>query len=68
MNREPHYTIHLLLDSRTLGGIETHVLQLAKGLQKMGHHPRVVFLTDYGPHPLQRLLQQADIQYCTLGG
>lgn len=56
MNNE----IWQLLDSRHMGGIETHVLQLAAGLSRQGQKTRVVFFDDHGAHPLkQQLLDQA---------
>ncbi|MBF0135223.1 MAG: glycosyltransferase [Magnetococcus sp. DMHC-1] len=47
----------LLLDSRGMGGMETHVEHLAVALCQAGHHARVVFLQRHNRHPLeQRLL------------
>lgn len=62
------HKIWLLLDSSKAGGIESHVLQLAKGLQDHGETPLVVFLTDYGKHPLRDLLTQHAIAHKTLDG
>lgn len=45
-------TIALLLDSRSYGGIETHVVNLARGLQHSGHTVQIVLLNDYGQHPV----------------
>lgn len=58
--------IWLLLDTRAMGGIETHVAELAGGLMDIGERPRVVFLADHGPHPLHRMLRAAGVQYETL--
>ncbi len=44
--------IALLLDSKNYGGIETHVVNLAKGLHKLGHHVQIILLNDYGKHPV----------------
>jgi glycosyltransferase involved in cell wall biosynthesis len=44
--------IALLLDSRNYGGIETHVANLAKGLEKSGHNVKIILLNDYGEHPV----------------
>jgi len=44
--------IALLLDSRNYGGIETHVVNLAKGLHKLGHNVQIILLNDYGKHPV----------------
>ena len=62
------HNIWLLLDSSKAGGIETHVLQLANGLRNHGEAPLVVFLTDYGQHPLRELLQHNGIPQITLDG
>jgi glycosyltransferase involved in cell wall biosynthesis len=60
--------VWLLLDSRDLGGIESHVLQLAAGLERAGRAPRVLFWADYGDHPLRAALDQAGIAHETLSG
>jgi len=44
--------IALLLDSRNYGGIETHVVNLARGLHKLGHSVQIILLNDYGKHPV----------------
>jgi glycosyltransferase involved in cell wall biosynthesis len=44
--------IWLALDSRGAGGIESHVLQLAKALQDSGRAVRILLLADHGRHPL----------------
>ncbi|WP_286298760.1 glycosyltransferase family 4 protein [Vibrio apostichopi] len=43
--------IWLFIDSQTFGGIETHVVELAKGLLNHGNKVRVVLLTQYTPEP-----------------
>ena len=43
--------IWLLLDSHTFGGIETHVLELAKGLKAHQRQVRIILLTRYSPAP-----------------
>ena len=60
--------IWLLHDSRGLGGIESHVAELAAGLQADGLRPRVVFLADHGPHPLQGRLAAAGLPWTALPG
>ena len=60
--------IWLLLDSRDLGGIESHVQQLAVGLAAAGQVPRVLFWADYGDHPLRAALDRAGIAHETLAG
>jgi len=58
----------ILLDSRGLGGIETHVAELAEGLAEAGEAPRVVFLEDHGPHPLRGRLAAAGVAAEALAG
>ncbi len=60
--------IWLLLDSRSLGGIETHVAELAAGLLAAGERPRVLFLTDHGPHPLRDRLSREGVAWEALDG
>ena len=60
--------IWLLLDSRGMGGIESHVAELAIGLAATGERPRVIFLCDHGPHPLRGRLDTAGIQWEALDG
>jgi glycosyltransferase involved in cell wall biosynthesis len=62
------HKIWLLLDSRKAGGIESHVLQLAKGLQDYGEAPLVVFLSNYGQHPLRDQLLKVGVSHTTLDG
>ena len=58
----------LLLDSRDVGGIETHVLHLARGLRARWGRVRVVFYADYGGHPLTKQLEEAGIVWECLDG
>ena len=60
--------IWLLLDSRNGGGIESHVLQLAEGLQQHGEQVEVIFLTDYGQHPMRDALVKQGINNRALNG
>ena len=61
--------IWLLLDSRGMGGIESHVAELAAGLAEAGWHPRVLFLADHGPHPLKDRLSAGGLPWdCLWGG
>lgn len=58
--------IWLLVDSRGSGGIESHILQLASGLH-LHHLPvSVVFIADYGQHPLKDALVEHGIRVITL--
>lgn len=63
-----NFEIWLLLDSRHPGGIETHVFQLADGLNREGVSVSVIFLNDHGPHPLRDMLEQANINTRSLNG
>ncbi len=60
--------IWLLLDSRGMGGIESHVAELAAGLAEAGLRPEVVFLADHGPHPLRARLAAAGLPWRALPG
>jgi len=61
-------TIWIVLDSRSNGGIETHVLELAKGLGQYGLDVTVVFLKNHGYHPLRDALINAAIKTISLDG
>lgn len=60
--------VWLLLDSSRIGGIETHVAILARGLAAAGVDVEVVFLADHGPHPLAPALDRDGIPRRTLPG
>ena len=60
--------IWIMLDSRGFGGIESHVLQLAVGLNNHKQKVVVVFLTDYGQHPLRDALAKQKVDTLTLDG
>ncbi len=62
MSRQARY-IWVLLDSRMIGGIETHVLELTHFLQKEGYSVTLCFLSNYSPHPLEPFLEQHQITY-----
>jgi len=57
-----------LLDSRTFGGIETHVEHLCHGLFQAGFKTRVLLLNRYGDHPLVGRLRQASVPVEALNG
>ncbi len=57
-----------LLDSRSPGGIETHVLTLCAGLRSRGVDARVMFLADHGPHPLRSALSAERVPWAIAGG
>jgi len=60
--------IWLLLDSRDIGGIETHVALLATELRKRGQPVMVTFMEEYGEHPLLERLRAADVAFQFLDG
>lgn len=60
--------IWLLVDSRSVGGIETHIGALAEGLLAAGQRPEVVLWQDYGGHPLAGRLAAAGVPLRHLGG
>lgn len=60
--------IFQLLDSRSTGGIETHVLNLSRWLIKQGFKCQVLFLKNHGPHPLKQQLNEAQVPWRTLSG
>ena len=55
--------IYIVLDSSKMGGIESHVVQLAKGLNNKNLESEVIFLRGHGPHPLHAILAAANIDY-----
>ncbi|MGF1762258.1 glycosyltransferase family 4 protein [Aliivibrio kagoshimensis] len=60
-------TIWLLIDSRHFGGIESHILQLAKALQQEQHPVHIIFLKKYPEkHPLATALSKAGLPYISL--
>ena len=61
-----HHVIYQLLDSRSFGGIETHIFQLSDWLKNQGYHTEVLFLKNYGPHPLQKKLTAHGIRWTAL--
>ncbi|NRA60340.1 MAG: glycosyltransferase family 4 protein [Psychrobium sp.] len=58
--------IWLLLDSRSYGGIETHVLQLARSMIKHHIDVEVIFMAKYGNHPICAIFTQEHIKYRVL--
>ena len=55
--------IFQLLDSRSAGGIETHVLKLSAWLLQHHYNCEIIFCHFYGEHPLARQLTRAGIKY-----
>lgn len=52
-----------VVDSRNFGGIESHILQLSKGLIHLGINVSVIFLNDYGEHPMWAKLSENNINF-----
>jgi len=57
-----------VLDSGSFGGIETHVFLLAKQLRLNGIPNRVIFIKDYGEHPLYQALRASQTPLSLLDG
>lgn len=55
--------IILALDSAAMGGIETHVLTLARTLMQRGHLVQVCLFGRYTDHPLYQRLDEMDVDY-----
>lgn len=67
-HKSAHKQIWLLLDSKQPGGIESHIFQLALGLHTHNAPVKVIFLTDYGDHPLRNALHKHNISTMSLDG
>ncbi len=61
-------TIWLVLDSGKIGGIESHVVQLAKYLHELQYKVCVIFLNDYSQQSVAKNLAQAKIKCIFLNG
>lgn len=60
--------IWLLVDSRTLGGIERHIAILAEALSKCGEQAEAVLYAGYGDNPWHQQLKAAGLTCRTLDG
>ncbi|MGD8172697.1 glycosyltransferase family 4 protein [Vibrio sp. TRT 21S02] len=59
--------IWLLIDSLTMGGIESHVYEISLGLKQFNHPVRVIFIARYEkPAPLEEKLDRGGIPYLYL--
>jgi glycosyltransferase involved in cell wall biosynthesis len=67
MTKQP-LKILIVLDSRAIGGIETHVYNIAKGLKERNHLVSVVLLKYHTNHPLISSLGQYNIPVIALDG
>lgn len=68
MTHAENAEIWQMLDTRSFGGIESHVLQLAGALKRRGEPVRVVLLADHGAHPLCDRLKEEGISVEQLHG
>ena len=68
MAQTANQEIWQMLDSRSFGGIESHVLHLAGALKRRGTPVRVVMLADHGAHPLCERLKEEGIPVEQLQG
>lgn len=67
MNKIQPDEIWLVIDSRLFGGIETHIFELANGLNRCGHPSRVVLIEQYQPlQPLAERLTQHQLPWSFL--
>lgn len=57
-----------LFDSRNLGGLETHVMQLSDALMQAGYPVRIMLLTDFGDHPMAPLVEEIGVPMEALDG
>jgi len=57
------FTIYQLVDSRTQGGIETHILNLSKWLLDNGFDNQVIFLKDHGSSSFKDALTASKIKW-----
>jgi glycosyltransferase involved in cell wall biosynthesis len=55
--------IRLLVDAKTLGGIETHILNLCAGLISRQHDCKIVFVCAYPNNPLYGLCQARHLPF-----
>ncbi|EPJ43963.1 MAG: hypothetical protein OFPI_41280 [Osedax symbiont Rs2] len=55
--------IFQLLDSKSAGGIETHVLKLSAWLKQHQYNCEIIFCHFYGEHPLAKQLTRAGIKF-----
>jgi glycosyltransferase involved in cell wall biosynthesis len=60
-------SIYHLVDSRDCGGIESHILELSSWLVSNKVKTEVVFLKNYGSHPLKEQLDQAGVTWSIKG-
>ncbi len=57
-----------VVDSRAYGGIESHIFYLSSALIQNHRNIRVVFINDYGSHPLEQNLHDHKIPFTKCNG
>ncbi|WP_415903040.1 glycosyltransferase family 4 protein [Neptuniibacter sp. QD29_5] len=57
------WLIYQLVDSRHQGGIESHILNLTRWLNQNGYRSEVIFMRDFGTHPLKDKLTKEGLPY-----
>jgi len=57
-----------VVDSRAYGGIESHIYYLSTALAAQGRDVCVIFLNDYGDHPLWQKLREAGVHIIKCAG
>ncbi|WP_438462843.1 glycosyltransferase family 4 protein [Marinomonas sp. PE14-40] len=55
--------IYQLVDSRSCGGIESHILELSSWLVSHQLNVEIIFLQDHGEHPLKQQLALANVPW-----
>lgn len=67
-NKTDTNPIWQIVDSRAYGGIESHIYYLTRALREHQRGVRVVFVNDYGLHPLEGKLLEKNIAYIKCNG
>ena len=57
-----------VVDSRSYGGIESHIYYLSTALQKYNYKVTVVFIQDYGSHPIEEKFIEEGVNYIKFSG
>lgn len=65
---ESEQVVFQVVDSRGPGGIESHILELSQGLRDAGWRVEVIFMNNYGPHPMKEKLLAQQIPFSCLDG
>jgi len=60
--------VALCIDASQIGGIETHVLLLYKGLRSYGYHCRIFFLNHIKESPIIEICKKRRVEYSQVNG